>query len=94
MAALRAHSCRDATTGFRTELGGCARSIGPRGPIPKGDKIVELDLVIAALQTFAVLFLVSGAYLATRKTGGSQISAEAASSAPARAMRERIRICD
>jgi hypothetical protein len=51
----------------------------PEGPVPKGDEIVELDLVVAALQTFAVLFLVSGVYLATRKTGGSQISAEPAS---------------
>jgi len=66
----------------------------PEGLIPKGDGIVELDLVIGALQTFAVLFLASGVYLAVHKTGGSQISAEAASSAPARAMREQIRICD
>jgi len=46
---------------------GCARSTGPRGLIPKGDEIVELDLVIAALQTFAVLFLVCGVYLATHR---------------------------
>jgi len=55
---------------------------------------VELDLVIGALQTFAVLFLACGVYLAVHKAGGSRISAEAASSAPARAMREQIRICD
>ena len=69
---------------------GCARSIDPRGLTSKGDEIVELDLVIAALQTFAVLFLVCGAYLATHKAGGSQISAEPASSAPALSLwRER-----
>jgi hypothetical protein len=45
---------------------------------------VELDLIIGALQTFAVLFLVCGVYLATHKTGGSQISAEPAFPAPAR----------
>jgi hypothetical protein len=66
----------------------------PEGLIPKGDEIVELDLVIGALQTFAVLFLACGVYLAVHKTGGLQISAEPASPAPARAMREQIRICD
>jgi len=40
----------------RAEQEGCARSIGPRGLTSKGDEIVELDLVIGALQTFAVLF--------------------------------------
>ncbi len=45
---------------------------------------MELDLVIAALQTFAVLFLACGVYLAVHKAGGSQISAEPASLAPAR----------
>jgi hypothetical protein len=74
---------------------GCARSIGPRGLMPKGDEIVELDLVIAALQTFAVLFLVCGVYLATHRTGGSQISAEPASPAPARSLwRERTALPD
>jgi len=48
---------------------------------------VELDLVIGALQTFALLFLVSGVYLAVHKAGGSQISAEPASPAPARSFR-------
>ena len=33
---------------------------------------MELDLVIGALQTFAVLFLVCGVYLATRRAGGPQ----------------------
>jgi hypothetical protein len=51
---------------------GCARSIGPGGLIPKGNE-VELDLVIATLQTFAVLFLACGVYLATHRTGGRQI---------------------
>ena len=45
---------------------------------------MELDLVIGALQTFALLFLVSGVYLAVHKAGGPQISAEPASPAPAR----------
>jgi len=36
----------------------------PESLIPKGNEIVELDLVIGALQTFAVLFLVCGVYLA------------------------------
>jgi hypothetical protein len=43
---------------------------------------VELDIVIGALQTFAILFLICGVYLATHKTGGSQISTEPASPAP------------
>lgn len=51
---------------------------------------MELDLVIGALQTFAVLFLVCGVYFATRKTSGPQISAEPASPPPARSLwRER-----
>jgi hypothetical protein len=36
------------------------------------------DFVIAVLQTFAVLYLVCGVYLATHKTGGSQESDEPA----------------
>ena len=56
---------------------------------------MELDLVIAALQTFAVLFLVCGVYLATHRTGGSQISAETTSAAPARGLwRERTALAD
>jgi len=68
----------------------------PEGPDIEGRrKIVELDLVIAALQTFGVLFLVCGVYLATHRTGGSQISAEPASPAPARSpWRERAALAD
>ena len=42
-----------------------------------------IDLLIAALQTFAVLFLACGVYLATHKAGGSRISPEPASASPA-----------
>ena len=42
-----------------------------------------IDLLIAALQTFAVLFLACGVYLATHKSGGSQISPEPAPASPA-----------
>jgi hypothetical protein len=41
-----------------------------------------IDLLIAALQTFAVLFLACGIYLATHKTNGSQISPEPAAASP------------
>src|SRR5437899_9186879 len=47
-------SRRDATTGSRAETGGMRPQQRPEGLIPKGDEIVELDLVIGALQTFAV----------------------------------------
>src|SRR5258708_40225204 len=49
-------SRRDATTGSWAESGGMRPQHRPTGLIPKGDEIVELDLVIGALQTFAVLF--------------------------------------
>ena len=55
---------------------------------------MELDLVIGALQTFAVLFLVCGVYLAIHKTGESQISAEPASPAPVRGLWERTALAN
>jgi hypothetical protein len=66
--------------------GGCARSIGPKARYRREKKFVELDIVIGALQTFAVLFLACGVYLAVHKAGGSQISAEPASPVPARSL--------
>jgi len=64
--------------------GGCARSIARKGTKLRG--IVEttpewLDLVIEVLHIISVLLISSGIYLATRKTGGSQVLDEPASPA-------------
>src|SRR5437660_1347741 len=99
-------SRRDATTGSRAETGGMRPQQRPEGLIPKGDEIVELDLVIGALQTFAVPSSRLRGVSRDPQTGGSQISAEPVSPAAAGGLRRertapahdcgfrRIRFCN